>query len=47
MAAGALGAGLVVAADGYPTAFALTAAVMVPALLLVRRDRVPAVASRA
>jgi predicted MFS family arabinose efflux permease len=39
MAAGALGAGLVVASAGYPATFALTAVVMVPALLLVRRDR--------
>ena len=46
MAAGALGAGLVVAAAGYPAAFALTAVVMVPALLLVRRGPAPAVASR-
>jgi MFS family permease len=39
MAAGALGAGLVVTSIGYPVAFVLTAAVMVPALTLVRRDR--------
>lgn len=39
MAAGALGAGLVVASADYPTAFVLTAVVMLPALLLVRRDR--------
>jgi MFS family permease len=39
MAAGALGAGLVVASAGYPATFVLTAVVMVPALLLVRRDR--------
>ena len=39
MAAGALGAGLVVASIGYPATFVLTAAVMLPALVLVRRDR--------
>lgn len=39
MAAGALGAGLVVTSAGYPAAFVLTAVVMVPALLLIRRDR--------
>jgi MFS family permease len=39
MAAGALGAGLVVTSLGYPMAFILTAAVMVPALSLVRRER--------
>jgi MFS family permease len=41
MAAGALGAGLAVASIGYPATFVLTAAVMVPALILVRRDRRP------
>lgn len=39
MAAGALGAGLLVAPIGYPMSFMLTAAVMLPALALVRRDR--------
>ncbi len=39
MAAGALGAGLVVASAGYSATFVVTAVVMVPALLLVRRDR--------
>ncbi|WIY06756.1 MFS transporter [Amycolatopsis mongoliensis] len=41
MAAGALGAGLVIGAVGYPATFALAAAVIVPALALVRRDRRP------
>jgi MFS family permease len=39
MAAGALGAGLAVASIGYPATFVLTAMVMLPALVLVRRDR--------
>ncbi|NMO49787.1 MFS transporter [Actinoplanes sp. TBRC 11911] len=39
MAAGALGAGLVVGAIGYPLAFLLTAAVLLPALTLARRER--------
>jgi MFS family permease len=39
MAAGALAAGLVVGSIGYPLAFLLTAAVMVPALTLARRER--------
>jgi predicted MFS family arabinose efflux permease len=39
MAAGALGAGLVIASAGYPVTFIATAAVMLPALALVRRDR--------
>jgi MFS family permease len=41
MAAGALGAGLVISAIGYPTVFVLTAAVVLPALVLVRRDHRP------
>jgi predicted MFS family arabinose efflux permease len=41
MAAGALGAGLVVASPGYPVTFVLAAVLMVPALALVRRDRRP------
>lgn len=41
MAAGALGAGLVIGSAGYPATFALTAVVLLPALLLVRRDRRP------
>jgi predicted MFS family arabinose efflux permease len=41
MAAGALGAGLVVASTGYPVTFVLAAVLMVPALALVRRDRRP------
>jgi len=39
MAAGALAAGLVVTSVGYSTTFALTAALMLPALHLVRQDR--------
>lgn len=39
MAAGALGAGLVVAHVGYAAIFALAAVVMVPGLAGVRRDR--------
>jgi predicted MFS family arabinose efflux permease len=39
MAAGAFGAGLTVTTLGYPTTFVLTAAGLLPALLLVRRDR--------
>ena len=39
MAAGALGAGLVIASIGYPATFVLTAAVILPALALIRRDR--------
>lgn len=39
MAAGALGAGLVAASAGYPAAFLLTAVVMLPAFVLIRRDR--------
>jgi predicted MFS family arabinose efflux permease len=42
MAAGALGAGLVVASVGYSVVFVLTAIVVLPALVLVRRDRRPA-----
>jgi predicted MFS family arabinose efflux permease len=42
MAAGALGAGLVVASVGYSVVFVLTAVVVLPALVLVRRDRRPA-----
>jgi MFS family permease len=38
MAAGALGAGLVSTAVGYATTFLLAAALMVPALAVVRRD---------
>ncbi|WP_329056350.1 MFS transporter [Amycolatopsis sp. NBC_01488] len=41
MAAGALGAGLVVGSVGYPVTFVLAAVVIVPALALVRRDRRP------
>lgn len=39
MAAGAFCAGLAVATLGYPTTFVLTAAALLPALALVRRDR--------
>ncbi|MGH3115573.1 MAG: MFS transporter [Gaiellales bacterium] len=39
MAAGALCAGLLVASTGYPAVFILSAAVMLPALLVVRRDQ--------
>lgn len=39
MAAGALGAGLVVTSIGYPATFAITGAMILPALLVVRRDR--------
>jgi len=39
MAAGALGAGLLVTVIAYPATFVLTAAVMLPALVLVHRDR--------
>ena len=39
MAAGAFGAGFTATTLGYPTTFALTAAAMLPALALVRRDR--------
>ncbi|HYQ69476.1 MFS transporter [Actinophytocola sp.] len=39
MAAGALGAGLVVTSAGYAMTFVLSAAVILPALVLVRRDR--------
>ncbi|MGW3967221.1 MFS transporter [Amycolatopsis sp. NPDC005003] len=41
MAAGALGAGLVIGSAGYPATFALTAVATLPALLLARRDRRP------
>ncbi|MEV5719741.1 MFS transporter [Amycolatopsis mediterranei] len=41
MAAGALGAGLVIGSAGYPATFALTAVAILPALLLARRDRRP------
>jgi MFS family permease len=41
MAAGALVAGLLVTSIGYPATFVLTGAVMLPALVLVRRDRRP------
>ncbi len=41
MAAGALGAGLVIGSVGYPVTFVLAAVVIVPALALVRRDRRP------
>jgi MFS family permease len=41
MAAGALGAGLVIGSVGYPVTFVLAALVIVPALALVRRDRRP------
>ncbi|MFB9184905.1 MFS transporter [Dactylosporangium sucinum] len=44
MAAGALVAGLVVASAGYPATFLLTAAAMLPALALIRRDRHPSAA---
>ncbi|WP_345960796.1 MFS transporter [Glycomyces tenuis] len=39
MAAGALGAGLSITPLGHPATFLLTAAAILPALLLVRRDR--------
>ncbi len=39
MAAGALAAGLLVTAVGYPATFVLTAALMLPALILIRRDQ--------
>jgi len=39
MAVGAMGIGVVVALIGYPAAFLATAAVMLPALLLVSRER--------
>jgi predicted MFS family arabinose efflux permease len=39
MAAGALGAGLLVTSIGYPATFALAAVLIMPALQLVRRDR--------
>jgi MFS family permease len=38
MAAGAFGAGLVVSPLGFPVTFALTAALMLPALAIARRD---------
>ena len=41
MAAGALGAGLIIISIGYPATFLLTAAAIIPALALVRRDRRP------
>jgi predicted MFS family arabinose efflux permease len=41
MAAGALGAGLVITSIGYPVTFVLTATAMIPALILIRRDRRP------
>ncbi|QKV78936.1 MFS transporter [Amycolatopsis sp. Hca4] len=41
MAAGALGAGLVIGPAGYPATFALTAVLVLPAVLLARRDRRP------
>ncbi len=41
MAAGALGAGLLIGSLGYPVTFALAAVVIIPALALVRRDRRP------
>ncbi|MFC4532963.1 MFS transporter [Sphaerisporangium dianthi] len=41
MAAGALGAGLVIASIGYPLTFVLTAAAILPALKLAHRDRRP------
>ncbi|MET8140323.1 MFS transporter [Sphaerisporangium sp. NPDC005288] len=41
MAAGALGAGLVIASIGYPLTFALTAAAILPALKVAHRDRRP------
>jgi predicted MFS family arabinose efflux permease len=41
MAAGALGAGFTVSSIGYPATFVLTAAAVLPALALVRRDRRP------
>lgn len=40
MAAGAVGAGMVIASTGFPVAFLATAAAMLPALLVVRRDRI-------
>jgi predicted MFS family arabinose efflux permease len=39
MAVGAFGAGLTATTLGYPTTFVLTAAALLPALALVRRDR--------
>jgi len=39
MAAGTLCAGLLVTSIGYPTTFVLTAAMMLPALAVIRRDR--------
>jgi predicted MFS family arabinose efflux permease len=42
MAAGALGAGLLVTSIGYPATFALAAVLIMPALHLVRRDRAKA-----
>ncbi|WP_433088056.1 MFS transporter [Dactylosporangium sp. CA-052675] len=39
MAAGAMAAGLIVGAAGYPATFLLTAALMLPALPLIHRDR--------
>ncbi len=39
MAAGAIGVGMLVTATGFPVAFLCTAAVLVPALLLARRER--------
>ena len=41
MAAGALGAGLLITSIGYRATFLLTAAAILPALTLVRRDRRP------
>jgi predicted MFS family arabinose efflux permease len=41
MAAGALGAGLLIGSAGYPATFALTAVLILPALLVARRDRRP------
>jgi predicted MFS family arabinose efflux permease len=41
MAAGALGAGLLITSAGYPATFVITAAVILPALALARRDRRP------
>ncbi|WP_242546192.1 hypothetical protein [Amycolatopsis sp. MtRt-6] len=41
MAAGALGAGLLISSAGYSMTFALTAVVVLPALLPARRDRRP------
>jgi MFS family permease len=40
MAAGAIGIGMVIATTGFPAAFLATAAAILPALLLVRRDRI-------